>query len=85
VEIIFRADIRRQDCRACWGIRRPLPDMSAHVYLRFARSPFLAAERGYIDDAIMPHTTRKRIARALAMLRNNYVEELRRKHDNLPV
>jgi propionyl-CoA carboxylase beta subunit len=33
-------------------------------------SPFIAAERGYFDDVIMPHSTRKRIARALAMLRD---------------
>jgi propionyl-CoA carboxylase beta chain len=33
----------------------------------------------------MPHATRKRIARALAMLKNTHVEVPRRKHDNLPV
>ena len=44
-----------------------------------------AAERGTIDDVIMPHATRKRIARALAMLRNKHVEWPARKHDNLPV
>jgi propionyl-CoA carboxylase beta chain len=55
VEIIFRAERRsRQDRRAHQGI----PD-------RFA-NPFVAAERGYIDDVIMPHGTRKRICRALA-------------------
>jgi propionyl-CoA carboxylase beta chain len=48
-------------------------------------SPFIAAERGYIDDVIMPHSTRRRIARALAMLRGKQVELPRRKHDNLPV
>ena len=32
-------------------------------------SPFVAAERGYIDEVIMPHSTRRRVARALAMLR----------------
>ncbi|MBW7950596.1 MAG: methylmalonyl-CoA carboxyltransferase, partial [Pseudorhodoplanes sp.] len=48
-------------------------------------SPFVAAERGYIDDVIMPHSTRRRIARALAMLRNKHVEMPARKHDNLPV
>ncbi len=37
-------------------------------------SPFVAAERGYIDEVIMPHGTRKRIARALAMLRTKNVE-----------
>jgi propionyl-CoA carboxylase beta chain len=44
-----------------------------------------AAERGYIDDVIMPHATRPRIARALAMLRGETVEMPGRKHDNLPV
>ena len=48
-------------------------------------SPFVAAERGYIDDVIMPHSTRKRIARALAMLRGKKVELPARKHDNLPL
>ena len=43
-----------------------------------------AAERGTIDD-VMPHATRPRIARALAMLRGKTVEMPGRKHDNLPV
>jgi propionyl-CoA carboxylase beta chain len=43
------------------------------------------AERGYIDDVIMPHATRRRLARALAMLKNKHIEVPRRKHDNLPV
>jgi len=42
-------------------------------------------ERGYIYDVIMPHATRLRRARALAMLRNKHVEMPGRKHDNLPV
>ena len=45
----------------------------------------LAAKRGYIDDVILPHATRPRIARALAMLRGKTVEMPGRKHDNLPV
>jgi propionyl-CoA carboxylase beta chain len=48
-------------------------------------SPFIAAERGYIDDVIMPHSTRRRIVRALAMLRNKHVEMPVKKHDNLPL
>ena len=48
-------------------------------------SPFVAAERGYVDDVIMPHSTRRRIARALAMLRDKNVEMPVRKHDNLPL
>ncbi len=48
-------------------------------------SPFVAAERGYIDEVIMPHSTRRRMARALAMLRTKHVEQPWRKHDNLPL
>jgi propionyl-CoA carboxylase beta chain len=48
-------------------------------------SPFVAAERGYIDEVIMPHSTRFRIARGLAMLRSKASELPWRKHDNLPL
>ncbi|MGL4439748.1 MAG: acyl-CoA carboxylase subunit beta [Bosea sp. (in: a-proteobacteria)] len=48
-------------------------------------SPFVAAERGYIDEVIMPHSTRRRVARALAMLRTKQTEEPWRKHDNIPL
>ena len=45
----------------------------------------IAAGRGTIDDAIMAHATRRRIARALAIQRGKRVEMPKRKHDNLPV
>ena len=48
-------------------------------------SPFAAAERAYNDDVIMPLSTPRRTARALAMLRNKHVEMPARKHDNLPL
>ena len=48
-------------------------------------SPFVAAERGYVDEVIMPHSTRRRIARALAMLRDKAVEAPFKKHDNIPL
>lgn len=51
---------------------------------RFA-NPFVAAERGYIDEVIMPNATRKRISRALNMLRNKQVENPWKKHDNIPL
>ncbi len=59
VEIIFRADI---------GDKDKIAARTKEYEDRFL-SPFVAAERGYIDDVIMPHSTRKRLARALAMLR----------------
>jgi propionyl-CoA carboxylase beta chain len=48
-------------------------------------SPFAAAERGYIDDVIMPHATRRRIARALWLLRNKQLANPWKKHDNIPL
>lgn len=51
---------------------------------RFA-NPFVAAERGFIDEVIMPHTTRRRVARAFAILRNKQIESRWRKHDTIPL
>jgi propionyl-CoA carboxylase beta chain len=48
-------------------------------------SPFVAAERGYIDEVIMPHSTRPRIARALRLLRRKALENPWKKHDNIPL
>jgi propionyl-CoA carboxylase beta chain len=51
---------------------------------RFA-NPFVAAERGYIDEVIQPHGTRRRICRALHMLRTKKVQNPWKKHDNIPL
>jgi propionyl-CoA carboxylase beta chain len=48
-------------------------------------SPFVAAERGYVDDVIMPHSTRRRVARALRLLRNKELTNPWKKHDNIPL
>src|SRR5262249_23689355 len=75
VEIIFRADASDPDAIA---------KRTKEYEDRFL-SPFVAAERGYIDDVIMPQSTRRRIARGLAMLKAKQVDMPKRKHDNLPV
>ena len=51
---------------------------------RFA-NPFVAAERGFIDEVIMPQSTRKRVARAFASLRNKQQKMPWKKHDNIPL
>ncbi|MCI4663824.1 MAG: acyl-CoA carboxylase subunit beta [Neomegalonema sp.] len=51
---------------------------------RFA-NPFVAAERGFIDEVIMPQSTRRRVARAFAALRTKKVEQPYKKHDNIPL
>jgi len=75
VEIIFRNDMSDPGKIA----------LRTKEYEERFMSPFVAAERGYIDDVIRPHTTRCRIARSLAMLRSKAVERPWRKHDNLPL
>jgi propionyl-CoA carboxylase beta chain len=75
VEIIFRQDIGDAD---------KIAQRTREYEERFL-SPFAAAERGYIDEVILPHSTRRRIARALAMLKSKQVEMPARKHDNLPL
>ena len=75
VEIIFRADIADPV---------KIAERTAEYEARFL-SPFVAAERGYIDEVIMPHATRRRLSRVLAMLRNKKLENPWKKHDNIPL
>ena len=51
---------------------------------RFA-NPFVAAERGYIDEVIIPRNTRPRVTRALRLLRGKTLENPWKKHDNIPL
>jgi propionyl-CoA carboxylase beta chain len=51
---------------------------------RFA-NPFVAAERGFIDEVIQPRSTRKRVSRAFAALRNKDRQMPWKKHDNIPL
>ena len=75
VEIIFRSDINDPD---------KIAERTKEYEDRFA-NPFVAAQRGYIDEVIMPHSTRRRLSHALRMLRTKQVERPWRKHDNIPL
>ncbi len=75
VEIIFRGDI---------GDAEKIEARTEEYRQKFA-NPFVAASRGYIDDVIMPHGTRRRVARALSMLKNKQLQNPWRKHDNIPL
>ncbi|MFV0514229.1 MAG: acyl-CoA carboxylase subunit beta [Jhaorihella sp.] len=74
-EIIHRADLKDAD-----KIARHTSDYEA----RFA-NPFVAAERGFIDEVIAPHGTRKRVCRAFASLRNKKLKNPWKKHNNIPL
>jgi propionyl-CoA carboxylase beta chain len=75
VEIIFREDI---------GDPEKIARRTEEYRQKFA-NPFVAGSRGYIDDVIAPHSTRKRICRSLAVLRNKKLDNPWRKHDNIPL
>ncbi len=75
VEIIFRKSL---------GDDEEIARRTAEYEDKFL-NPFVAAERGYIDEVIQPHNTRRRIARSLALLRNKKLENPWKKHDNIPL
>jgi propionyl-CoA carboxylase beta chain len=75
VEIIFREDR---------GNESKIAERTEEYRRKFA-NPFVAAHRGFLDDVIMPSTTRKRVCRALAMLRNKRLENPWKKHANIPL
>ena len=75
VEIIFRQD--RDDPEKIAAKTKEYED-------RFA-NPFVAASMGFIDEVIMPHSTRRRIALGLRKLRGKELENPWKKHDNIPL
>jgi propionyl-CoA carboxylase beta chain len=74
-EILYRAEL---------GDKDKIAKRTADYEARFA-NPFVAAERGFIDDVIMPHETRRRIARALETLKHKKQSMPLKKHDNIPL
>ncbi len=74
-EIIHRADL---------GDAEKIAAHTADYEDRFA-NPFVAAERGFIDEVIQPKSTRRRVARAFASLRNKKLQTPWKKHDNIPL
>ena len=79
VKTIFRREIAQAadpEARAA--------ELIADYTQRFA-NPFIAAQRGYVDDVIEASQTRRAVSRALEMLRTKRVERPRRKHGNIPL
>ncbi|MCY4153113.1 MAG: acyl-CoA carboxylase subunit beta [Aestuariivita sp.] len=74
-EVIHRSDLKNPD---------RIAQHTAAYEKRFA-NPFVAAERGFIDDVIRPHSTRKRVARAFETLRSKQTKTPWKKHDNIPL
>ncbi|PZQ47746.1 MAG: methylmalonyl-CoA carboxyltransferase [Rhodovulum sulfidophilum] len=75
VEILYRSELGDPDKIAA---------RTKDYEERFA-NPFVAAEKGFIDEVIMPHSTRRRVARAFASLRAKRLSNPWKKHDNIPL
>jgi propionyl-CoA carboxylase beta chain len=75
VEIIFREDIGDPD---------KIAERTEEYRRKFA-NPFVAGHKGFIDDVIRPHATRRRICKSLAILKNKKLENPWRKHGNIPL
>ena len=79
VKTIFRREIA-----AAGDQQAKMQELVDDYVERFA-NPYIAAQRGYVDDVIEARNTRGAIADALAMLANKRVERPRRKHGNIPL
>jgi acetyl-CoA carboxylase carboxyltransferase component len=79
VEILYKREIEQAgDPEAA---RAELVEKYAEQYA----NPYVAAERGYVDDVIDPADTRPLLIKGLAMLRSKREDQPRRKHGNVPL
>jgi len=79
VEIIFKKEIESAENK-----EKAIAQKVAEFTEKFA-NPYIAAERGYVDDVIEPKTTRPRLIRALRMLENKRDSNPPKKHGNIPL
>ncbi len=79
VEIIFRKEIKKAD-----NPEEVLARLEEEYRQRFA-NPYIAAERGYVDDVIEPAETRPKLIKALEMTRNKVDHNPKKKHGNIPL
>ena len=79
VNIIFRKELEKAEDPV-----QKKAELVAEYRQKFA-SPYVAAERGYIDDVIEPKETRPRLINALEMLSNKRDSNPAKKHGNIPL
>lgn len=79
VEILFHKEIAQSDDKATRAAA-----LEADYNEQFA-NPYEAAERGYVDDVIVPNETRKRLIRALTLLQTKQDTNPWKKHGNIPL
>lgn len=54
-------------------------------YAELFANPYTAAQRGFIDEVILPKDTRRKLLKAFSMLENKVVDTPKRKHGNIPL
>ncbi|MGC8855828.1 MAG: acyl-CoA carboxylase subunit beta [Anaerolineae bacterium] len=79
VNIIFRKEIEKAE-----DPTKRKAELVAEYREKFA-NPYIAAERGYLDDVIEPRETRPRLINALEMLSNKRDANPAKKHGNIPL
>lgn len=79
VKIIFRKELKQ----AKDAVERQ--NELVNEYRDTFANPYIAAQRGYIDDVIVPSETRKYLIQALEMTRTKRTQSPRRKHGNIPL
>ncbi|MDG5491374.1 acyl-CoA carboxylase subunit beta [Psychroserpens sp. SPM9] len=78
-EIIFKKDIKAaEDKEAKWKEKEA-------EYAQLFANPYSAAERGFIDEVILPKDTRRKLIKAFAMLEDKVIDTPKRKHGNIPL
>lgn len=78
-EIIFKKEIRSADDKASkWKEKEA-------EYAQLFANPYSAAERGFIDEVILPKDTRRKLIKAFSMLEDKTVNRPKRKHGNIPL
>ncbi|MCK7591165.1 acyl-CoA carboxylase subunit beta [Subsaxibacter sp. CAU 1640] len=78
-EIIFKKEINAaEDKVAKWKEKEA-------EYAELFANPYSAAERGFIDEVILPKETRRKLLKAFSMLEDKEVNRPNRKHGNIPL
>ncbi|SFJ58390.1 acyl-CoA carboxylase subunit beta [Myroides guanonis] len=78
-EIIFKKEISEAADPAA-----KLLEKESEYAEKFA-NPYRAAERGFIDEVILPNQTRRKLIKGFSMLENKVVDAPKRKHGNIPL
>lgn len=78
-EIIFKKEISEADDPAAKLLEKEAE------YAELFANPFTAAQRGFVDEVIFPHETRKKLIKAFSMLQHKESVLPKRKHGNIPL